>query len=80
VRKLIRAGVPEAVAMRISGQTRSVFERYNIVGEQDLHEAARKLETYVAGKANPTAPGAHFRHTRARFKDLLGNQPAKLLN
>ncbi len=57
VPNLIRAGVPEAIAMRISGhKTRSVFERYNIVSERDIHEAARKLETYVAGKTNPTAP------------------------
>ena len=48
---LIRAGVPEAVAMRISGhKTRSVFERYNIITGRDLHDAARRLEAYVKEK------------------------------
>jgi len=62
IKNLMKAGVNEKVAMKISGhKTRDVFDRYHIVDTEDVVEAMRRVQTVAprrnSGLKNPVSNG-----------------------
>ena len=62
-RNLIRANVPERVAMLLTGhKSRAIFDRYNIIHEQELLDAGDQLVAYLAQQAQ-AVPARRRPHT-----------------
>ena len=62
-RNLIRANVPERVAMLLTGhKSRAIFDRYNIIHEQELLDAGDQLVAYLAQQTQ-AGPARRRPHT-----------------
>ncbi len=57
VRNIDRRGITQAIGMKLTGhKTPSVYQRYNIISDSDLEEAAGRLEGPMVPNMVPNGP------------------------
>ena len=72
VRNMIRAGISEKVAMKISGhKTRSVFDRYDITSERDLQNASGKITALHIESAGRISRRIEYQSTRPGHNTVI---------
>lgn len=72
VKNLVKSGTTEKVAMAISGhKTRDVFQRYNIVDEQDVVDAMRRVQRFAKKNLVPDSENIVKIAQSARGRKLL---------
>ena len=82
---MVRAGVPETVAMSLTGhRTRAMFDRYNITSQEDQRDALKQLAAYVSAlpahdekvaEHSPREEAASYRY--GQFTDSRGIKKKK---